>query len=91
MSWLSPVTRDAPPSKPAQSQSQPDLSNARRVHQIVKLKPECYDEYKKCHAEVWPEVLEQIRRSNIVDCKSLDFFKGGEGKWEGSGAESGRG
>jgi L-rhamnose mutarotase len=42
----------------------------RRVAQIVKLKPECVEEYKKCHAKVWPEVLQQIKNSNIEDCKS---------------------
>lgn len=41
----------------------------RRVGQLVYLKPEHLEEYKKCHAAVWPEVLEQIKDSNIVDCK----------------------
>jgi len=39
----------------------------RRVAQIVKLKPEYVEEYKKCHAKVWPEVLKQIKDSNIED------------------------
>jgi len=39
----------------------------RRVAQIVKLKPEHVDEYKACHAKVWPEVLKQIKDSNIED------------------------
>jgi len=39
----------------------------RRVAQIVKLKPEHVEEYKKCHAKVWPEVLKQIKDSNIED------------------------
>lgn len=43
----------------------------RRIAQIVKLKPECVEEYKKCHAKVWPEVLKQIKNSNIEDCKSI--------------------
>lgn len=37
---------------------------------MVKLRPECYEEYKKCHAAVWPEVLQQIKECNIEDCKS---------------------
>ena len=37
--------------------------------QIVKLKPEHVEEYKKCHAKVWPEVLKQIKDSNIEDCE----------------------
>jgi hypothetical protein len=43
----------------------------RRFAQIVKLKPEHVDEYKKCHAKVWPEVLKQIKECNIEDC---EFF-----------------
>jgi hypothetical protein len=42
----------------------------RRYAQIVKLKPEYYEEYKKCHAAVWPEVLKQIKDCRIEDCKS---------------------
>lgn len=42
----------------------------RRVGQWLYLRPECIDEYKKCHAAVWPEVLEQIKDSNVRDCKS---------------------
>jgi hypothetical protein len=41
----------------------------KRVAQIVKLKPEFVEEYKKCHAAVWPEVLKQIKNSNIEDCE----------------------
>ncbi|KAH7555209.1 hypothetical protein BM1_06832 [Bipolaris maydis] len=41
----------------------------RRIAQWLYLKPEAIDEYKKCHAAVWPEVLEQIKDSNIRDCK----------------------
>jgi L-rhamnose mutarotase len=43
----------------------------RRIGQWLYLKPECIEEYKKCHAAVWPEVLEQIKDSNIRDCKLL--------------------
>lgn len=31
----------------------------------VGLRPEAYDEYKKSHAEVWPEVLATVERCNI--------------------------
>jgi hypothetical protein len=41
----------------------------RRFAQIVKLKPECEEQYKACHANVWPEVLKQIKDCNIEDCK----------------------
>lgn len=40
----------------------------RRFAQIVKLKAEHVDEYKKVHAAVWPEVLKQIK-----DCKMEDY------------------
>lgn len=43
----------------------------RRIGQWLYLKPECIEEYKKCHAKVWPEVLEQIKDSNIKDCQSV--------------------
>lgn len=71
-----------PPTSPTASQHIPDaapLSPAetrvrnpgKRYAQIVKLKPEHYDEYKRVHAAVWPEVAKQIRNSNIVDCTSM--------------------
>ncbi|MHA1683937.1 MAG: L-rhamnose mutarotase [Promethearchaeota archaeon] len=37
----------------------------KRYGQLVKLKPEAYEEYKKIHADVWPSVLEMIKRCNI--------------------------
>jgi hypothetical protein len=40
----------------------------KRIHQIIKLKPEHYEAYKKCHAAVWPEVIEQIKKCHIEDC-----------------------
>ena len=39
----------------------------KRYGQILKLRPEHRDDYVRRHAEVWPAVLEQIRRSNIRD------------------------
>jgi L-rhamnose mutarotase len=40
----------------------------RRLGQYLYLKPDRIEEYKKCHAAVWPEVLKQIESSNIRDC-----------------------
>ncbi|KAA1477097.1 rhamnose mutarotase [Dentipellis sp. KUC8613] len=40
---------------------------AKRVCQIVKLKPEAKAEYKAIHAAVWPSVLAAIERAHIVD------------------------
>ncbi|EME79006.1 uncharacterized protein MYCFIDRAFT_57882 [Pseudocercospora fijiensis CIRAD86] len=39
----------------------------RRIGQIVRLKRECLQAYKDCHAAVWPAVLQQIKDCNIVD------------------------
>jgi len=37
----------------------------KRYGQIIRLKPEKYEEYKKLHAAVWLGVLEMIRKCNI--------------------------
>ena len=37
----------------------------KRFGQIIGLKPEHYDEYKKYHAAVWPEILKMITECNI--------------------------
>lgn len=42
----------------------------RRIAQIVHLKPSAVAAYKECHANVWPEVLQQIKDCNIRDCMS---------------------
>jgi hypothetical protein len=76
-----------PPSDPASPSSPRDRQNSlqpsqnspstrqkykgRKIAQIVKLKPDCVEKYKECHAKVWPEVLEQIKRCNIEDCELL--------------------
>ena len=36
-----------------------------RYAQIIAVKPEALDEYKRIHAAVWPEVLKTIRACNI--------------------------
>jgi hypothetical protein len=58
---------------PQQSSQDQNMSTSkpqgpRRVGQFLYLRPECIEEYKKCHAAVWPEVLEQIKDSGIEDC-----------------------
>lgn len=76
---LSNPTSPTSPQFPVSS-STPSIKlkyQGRRVAQIVKLKPEYVEEYKKCHAKVWPEVLKQIKDSNIEDCKSFSTgFRG---------------
>jgi L-rhamnose mutarotase len=37
----------------------------KRFGQIIKVKPEHFDAYKKYHASVWPEVLQMITACNI--------------------------
>lgn len=37
----------------------------KRFGQVIKVKPEKYEEYKKYHADVWEGVLDQIKKSNI--------------------------
>lgn len=44
------------------------MAPVRRIAQIVHLKPSAVAAYKECHANVWPEVLQQIKDCNITDC-----------------------
>ena len=37
----------------------------KRIGQIINLKPESYEEYKRLHADVWDEVLQTIHKANI--------------------------
>lgn len=37
----------------------------KRYGNVIKLKPERVDEYKKLHAQVWPEVLKMISECHI--------------------------
>ena len=37
----------------------------KRVGQLLGLPPGNHDEYRRLHADVWPEVLETIRKCNI--------------------------
>jgi len=37
----------------------------KRYGQVIHLKPEKYEEYKKLHAAVWPGVLDMIHQCNI--------------------------
>lgn len=46
-----------------------------RFGSVIKLRPEKLAEYKELHANVWPEVLRQIRDSNIRNYSI--YFKDG--------------
>ena len=37
----------------------------KRYGQVLKIRPEKIDEYKKYHREIWPEIAEKIRECNI--------------------------
>ena len=39
----------------------------KRFGQVIGIKPEHIAEYKRLHADVWPDVLTQIKRSNITN------------------------
>ena len=37
----------------------------KRYGMVIKLKPGKYEEYKKLHAAVWPEILNLLRQCNL--------------------------
>lgn len=39
----------------------------KRYGSVLGLKPDQIAQYKRIHADVWPEVLEQIKKSNITN------------------------
>ena len=49
--------------------SKTSAAETRRYGQVVYLKAEYLEEYRKIHAAVWPEILAQIKDSNIRDCR----------------------
>ena len=69
--WFGHSLRITPPKRKKKMTDSARSATPRRIHQIVKLKPEHYEEYKRCHQAVWPEVLQQIKASHIEDCKSF--------------------
>ena len=36
-----------------------------RLGSVLRVRPEHFEEYKRLHAAVWPDVLEMIRKCNI--------------------------
>ncbi len=47
----------------------------KRHGQLIRVKTEKLEEYKKYHAAVWPEILEMIRKCNI--CNYSIYHKDG--------------
>ncbi|WP_323767843.1 L-rhamnose mutarotase [Marinovum sp.] len=39
----------------------------KRMAHVIGLKPEHATEYRRLHAEAWPQVLDRLRRSNITN------------------------
>ncbi|KAM0461069.1 hypothetical protein ACHAPV_000901 [Trichoderma viride] len=56
-----------PPHGHARTMSMKMKNPGRWFGQVVKLKKDRVDEYKACHAKVWPEVLKQIKDCGIED------------------------
>jgi L-rhamnose mutarotase len=46
----------------------------RRFGQLIRVRPDSIDEYERLHADPWPGVLDQIRRSNI---RNYTIFRDG--------------
>jgi len=67
-----PINTNSPPAaEPLSPTSIKKKNPGRRYAQMIKLKPDCVDKYKELHAAIWPEVLKQIKASNIQDCECL--------------------
>jgi L-rhamnose mutarotase len=47
----------------------------KRFGQLIKVKPEALEDYKKYHADVWPEILAKITECNIKNYSI--FYKDG--------------
>ena len=45
----------------------PILTMKNQVAFKMKLKPNCKDEYKKRHDEIWPELTELLKKAGIFD------------------------
>ncbi|KAI0999019.1 hypothetical protein K3495_g9177 [Podosphaera aphanis] len=68
--WTNPSSNPTSPvalGPPSPRPSHKLKYQGKRIAQIVKLKPDCVEEYKKCQANIWPEVLKQIKMCNIED------------------------
>jgi L-rhamnose mutarotase len=50
------------------------MGGVRRFGQRIRVRPERIDEYERLHADPWPGVLEQIRRSNV---RNYSIFRHG--------------
>ncbi|KZP00787.1 rhamnose mutarotase [Calocera viscosa TUFC12733] len=51
----------------ADSAPETKTHEGKRVCQVIKLRKEHEEEYKRIHASVWPSVLAALRKAHIVD------------------------
>jgi len=45
----------------------PKPKNLRRYGMVLRVRPERFEEYKRCHKAVWPGVLRRITESKITN------------------------
>jgi L-rhamnose mutarotase len=62
----------------------------KRYGMLIRVKPEKFEEYKKLHAAVWPEVLDMIKQCNISNYSIYhkDGFLFGYFEYTGSNFEA---
>ncbi|RXK41397.1 hypothetical protein M231_01302 [Tremella mesenterica] len=48
-------------------ETRPRITEGKRICQVIRVKPERLEEYKEVHSEVWPQVLDTLKKANIVD------------------------
>jgi L-rhamnose mutarotase len=58
----------------------PEQAHVRRYGQVLEVKPEKIEEYKRLHADVWPGVLKQIEECNIRNY-SIYLGEVQKGRW----------
>lgn len=58
----------------------PEQGQVRRYGQVLEIKPEKIEEYKRLHADVWPGVLKQIEECNIRNY-SIYLGEVQKGRW----------
>ncbi|BEJ13311.1 hypothetical protein CspHIS471_0304850 [Cutaneotrichosporon sp. HIS471] len=51
----------------------PRTNEGKRICQVIKVKPESLNEYKRVHASVWPNVLDALQKAHLVDY-SIHYF-----------------
>jgi hypothetical protein len=53
----------------------PRTNEGLRVCQVISVKPERLEEYEQVHREVWPGVLNALRRANVVGEQNTCFIQ----------------